>query len=54
MEDNIPLVKVGFLISQETYDEMKKICEIKNMQENNFVELAIDDLCFLQRKTMEE
>ena len=54
MEDNIPLVRAGFLISQETYDEMKKICEIKNMQENNFVELAIDDLCFLQRKTMEE
>ena len=54
LEDNIPIVKVGFLISQETYDEMKKICEIKNMQENNFVELAIDDLCFLQRKTMEE
>ena len=54
MEDNIPIVKVGLLISQETYDEMKMRCELINMQENNFVELAIDDLCFLHRKTMEE
>tara|TARA_Y100001973_G_C5146836_1_gene305849 strand:- start:987 stop:1154 length:168 start_codon:yes stop_codon:yes gene_type:complete len=47
---NPNIVKVGFLISQETYEEMKRICELKNMQENNFVELAIDDLCFLHRK----
>ena len=33
--DNIPIVKVGFIIAQSTYDEMKKICELKNMQENN-------------------
>tara|TARA_B100000212_G_C27102878_1_gene417173 strand:- start:104 stop:283 length:180 start_codon:yes stop_codon:yes gene_type:complete len=52
--DNIPIVKVGFIIAQSTYDEMKKICELKNMQENSFVELAIDDLCFLHRKTMEQ
>ena len=48
------LVKVGFIIAQSTYDEMKKICELKNMQENTFVELAIDDLCFLHKKTMEQ
>lgn len=52
--DNMPIVKVGFLISQATYEEMKKICELKDMQENTFVEIAIDDLCFMHRKTMEE
>ena len=52
--DNIPIVKVGFLISQATYEEMIKICELKDMQENTFVEIAIDDLCFMHRKTMEQ
>lgn len=43
-------VKVGFLIHKDCYDQMVKTCEQKGMELNNFVEIAIDDLCFLHTK----